>query len=73
MMINKQLINTVKESKKYIADNVICQWISLCANIAMMCASPGCSKACMRGRRAISPVFGVSAGTGTCGNITMAG
>lgn len=36
MMINKRLINTVKESKKYIAGNVICQWISLVANITMM-------------------------------------
>ena len=36
MMINKRLINTVKESKKYIAANVICQWISLVANVAMM-------------------------------------
>ena len=38
MMINKRLINTVKESKKYIAGNVICQWISLVANITMMAA-----------------------------------
>ncbi len=38
MMINKRLINTVKESKKYIAGNVICQWVSLAANIAMMAA-----------------------------------
>ena len=36
MMINKRLINTVKESKKYIAGNVACQWISLVANITMM-------------------------------------
>ena len=36
MMINKRLIGTVKESKKYVAGNVICQWISLIANIAMM-------------------------------------
>ena len=36
MMINKRLIGTVSESKKYIAGNVICQWISLVANIAMM-------------------------------------
>ena len=36
MMINKRLIDTVKESKKYIAVNVICQWVSLAANIAMM-------------------------------------
>lgn len=35
-MINKRLIGSVKESKKYIAGNVICQWISLIANITMM-------------------------------------
>ena len=38
MMIDKRLIGTVKESKKYIAGNVICQWVSLAANIAMMAA-----------------------------------
>lgn len=37
-MINKRLISTVKECKKYIAGNVIFQWISLIANIAMMVA-----------------------------------
>lgn len=36
MMINKRLIGTVKESKKYITGNVISQWISLVANITMM-------------------------------------
>ena len=36
MMINKRLIGTVKESTKYIAGNVICQWVSLAANITMM-------------------------------------
>lgn len=36
MMINKRLIGTVKESKKYIAGNVACQWVSLAANITMM-------------------------------------
>ena len=36
MMLNKRLIGTVKQSKKYIAGNVICQWVSLAANIAMM-------------------------------------
>lgn len=35
-MINKRLIKTVPESKKYIAMNVIFQWISLCANIVMI-------------------------------------
>lgn len=36
MMINKRLIGTVSESKKYIAGNVLLQWCSLAANIAMM-------------------------------------
>ena len=36
MMINKQLISTVPESKKYIAGNVVLQWCSLAANIALM-------------------------------------
>lgn len=36
MMINKRLIETVSESKKYVAGNVILQWCSLAANIAMM-------------------------------------
>ena len=37
-MMNKRLIGTVKESKKYIAGNVFFQWVSLCANIVMMAA-----------------------------------
>ena len=36
MMINRRLIGTVKESKKYIVGNVVAQWCSLAANIAMM-------------------------------------
>ena len=36
MMINKRLIGTVKESKKYIAGNVFSQWISLIASIVIM-------------------------------------
>lgn len=38
MMINRRLIGTVRESKKYIVGNVISQWISLAANISMMAA-----------------------------------
>ncbi len=38
MMINRRLIGTVRESKKYIVGNVISQWISLVANIGMMAA-----------------------------------
>lgn len=36
MMINKRLIATVGESKKYIAANVVLQWVSLAANILLM-------------------------------------
>nr|WP_177576777.1 ABC transporter ATP-binding protein/permease [Hydrogeniiclostridium mannosilyticum] len=36
MMINKRLIGTVSESKKYVAGNVLLQWCSLAANIIMM-------------------------------------
>lgn len=36
MMINKRLIGTVSESKKYIAGNVALQWCSLAANIGMI-------------------------------------
>ena len=38
MMINKRLIGTVSESRKYVAGNVVLQWCSLAANIAMMTA-----------------------------------
>ena len=38
MMINKRLIGIVPQSKKYIAQNVLFQWISLLANIIMMIA-----------------------------------
>lgn len=36
MMINKRLISTVKDSRKYIVRNVVAQWCSLIANIIMM-------------------------------------
>ena len=38
MMINKRLIGTVSESKKYVRNNVALQWASLAANITMMAA-----------------------------------
>lgn len=41
MMINKWLIGMVSESKRYIAGNVVFQWIALTANIAMMAAITG--------------------------------
>ena len=41
MMINKRLIGTVSESRKYVAGNVALQWCSLAANIGMMTAITG--------------------------------
>ena len=38
MMLNKRLIGTVSESKKFIAGNVALQWLSLLANMALMTA-----------------------------------
>ena len=36
MMINKRLIGTVSESRKFIAGNVVMQWVSLVANICLI-------------------------------------
>lgn len=36
MMMDKRLIGTVKDSKKYIALNVLCKWLGLIANILLM-------------------------------------
>ncbi len=41
MMINKRLIGTVRQSKKYVAGNVALQWCSLAANIIMMTGITG--------------------------------
>ncbi len=41
MMINKRLIGTVSQSKKYVAGNVALQWCSLAANIIMMTGITG--------------------------------
>ena len=41
MMINKRLISTVSESKKYMAANVAVQWCSLIANIVLMAGIAG--------------------------------
>ena len=37
-MLNKRLVRAVPESRKYIAGNVLCQWVSLLANIRLMAA-----------------------------------
>ena len=35
-MINRRLIGTVGESRRYVAGSVAAQWVSLCANIVLM-------------------------------------
>ena len=49
MMINKRLIGTVSESKKYIALNVAAQWLSLGVNIGLMATVTGFLGALYRG------------------------
>ena len=46
MMINKRLIGTVSESKKYVAGNVALQWCSLVANIVMMISVTNLRRLC---------------------------
>ena len=53
-MINKRLIGTVAESKKYIAGNVLLQWCSLAANIILMLSIS----------RMLAGLFGGSVSTG---------
>ncbi|WP_343209593.1 ABC transporter ATP-binding protein/permease [Anaerolentibacter hominis] len=55
-MINKRLIGTVKESKKYIAANVALQWCSLAANIILIVTLSGFLNVLWEGR--------MTAGTG---------
>lgn len=57
MMINKRLIKTVSESKKYVAGNVVFQWCSLGANISMMAAITGLFAQLYRGNADNTAVF----------------
>ena len=59
MMMNKRLIGTVPESKKYIAGNVILQWCSLAANITMMAAITSLLSALHQGNLAQSRLIAV--------------
>ena len=64
MMINKRLIGMVGESKKYIAGNVACQWLSLAANITMMGAIAHFLQKLLEGRTsgmALTAVIGLAA------------
>ena len=61
MMINKRLIGTVSESKKYVAGNVAFQWCSLAANIAMMTAVTGLLAALYEGSAGSGRLWGTAA------------
>ena len=63
MMINRRLIAAVPESRKYIAGNVLCQWISLAANIAVMTAVAHFLEDLSLGRPRFLPTAAI-AGTG---------
>ena len=60
MMINKRLIGTVSESKKYVAGNVAFQWCSLAANIAMMTAVTGLLAALYEGSAGSRRLWGTA-------------
>ncbi|MDE6590280.1 MAG: cysteine ABC transporter ATP-binding protein, partial [Oscillospiraceae bacterium] len=61
MMINKRLIGTVSESKKYVAGSVAFQWCSLAANIAMMTAVTGLLAALYEGSAGSGRLWGTAA------------
>ena len=61
MMINKRLIGTVSESKKYVAGNVAFQWCSLAANIAIMTAVTGLLAALYEGSADSERLWGTAA------------
>lgn len=50
-MLNKRLVRAVPESRKYIAGNVLCQWVSLLANIRLMAALTALVAALLQGYR----------------------
>lgn len=58
MMINKRLIGAVPESKKYVALNVVMQWVSLAMNIVMMTAIANLLGALMTGTVETSAIWG---------------
>ena len=58
MMINKRLIGAVPESKKYVALNVVMQWVALAMNIVMMTAIANLLGALMTGNVETSAIWG---------------
>ena len=63
MMIDKRLIGTVRESKRYVLANVALQWVSLGANILLMTAIAGFLAEAAEGRtQHIGATAGIAAG-----------
>ena len=58
MMMNKRLIGAVPESKKYVALNVVMQWVALAMNIVMMTAIANLLGALMQGNVETSAIWG---------------
>lgn len=68
MMINKRLIQTVSESRKYILGNVLCQWLSLGANIVLMASIARFLQGLYRGTaEASAPAATILVGCGAAG------
>lgn len=57
-MMNKRLIGAVPESKKYVALNVVMQWVALAMNIVMMTAIANLLGALMQGNVETSAIWG---------------
>ena len=56
--MNKRLIGAVPESKKYVALNVVMQWVALAMNIVMMTAIANLLGALMQGNVETSAIWG---------------
>lgn len=59
MMIDKRLIGTVPESKRYIAANVALQWAALVANIVLMACATDLLQALYSGSTSKGRLYGV--------------
>ena len=57
MMINKRLISMMGDSKRYIAWNVVLQFLALLANIVMIFAVSRLLRGCWTARRTCPPHF----------------
>ncbi len=61
MMINRRLIGVVPESRRYVAGNVAAQWVSLAANICLMCSIARLLAGLMDGTASGAAIIGTAA------------